>query len=284
MDWNKSIIDYISSKEWAINAEWGLAQFNEYIFNINSNPIIDTFTTAKTNSLGLSYYNMFGEDIPESKLIGSAKDKIVEINMSGVMHLKDGLCHYGAESVITQLRNAYSDKAIKGILFSIDSGGGDPQAGAEISQALKERNKPVVVRGTMIGSAAYMAAMGADEIIAANIYSKIGSIGAFVSINKQFLTQYKEMVLDIYAEQSENKNIEFRELINGNNDPIQTSVNNLAELFIQDVKKNRKAISDKYEDTFKGGVFVATGAKKRGLIDSIGTKQYAIKRIISFTN
>lgn len=274
----ESTINYIASKEWGIDADWGISQFAQFLMSAQTSDTNVVLKELKEQSLTV---NFFAGGLP-TQIEYSGDNKIAEIAYSGVMHLHDGLCHYGANKVVAELYKAYSDPTIKGILFTIDSGGGEPQAGSEISAAIKDRNKPVVSRFTLAGSAAYMAIAPSNEIIAANMYAKVGSIGAYVSLNKAFLTRYAEAILDVYADSSPNKNIELREALQGNFVPIKKSVEELAVLFQKDVMKSRP-ISPDFTDTLTGGVFKAQEGKRRGLIDAIGTKQYALKRVISYT-
>lgn len=278
MDFVESTINYIGSKEWAIDAEWGLSQFAEFLFNSQNGLNAETLKALKEQSNSVNYF----ADLSPATIDYSGDNKIAELSFSGTMHLQDGLCHYGAKSLVSQLYQAYADPTIKGILLSVDSGGGDPQAGSEIDSAVRDRNKPVVSRFNMAASAMLMAIQNSDEIIAANQYAKIGSIGAFVSVNTKFLKQYADQILDIYSTHSGDKNIELRELLNGNSTPMLRSVDDLAATFQKDISKSRK-ISDKFSNTLNGGVWRAAEGKRRGLVDSIGSKQYALKRVISYT-
>lgn len=271
-------INYVANKDWAINVEWGITQLSKSLMAMSSDAPKDALTILKEETLSQSistvnFKNRYGDN----------SYNIKEISFTGVMMLEGGLCSYGINEVTKLLYNAYNDPNVSAILLTMDSGGGDPLAGSELNQALKDRTIPVVARVHTCASACYMGVLNADEIIGSGIYSNIGSIGAFVSINAEFLKEYSEKILDIYAAQSGDKNKAFRDLLKGDFSEIQKSVDNLAQIFQKDVSKLRQ-LNDKYTDTLNGGIWKAEEAKKRGLIDSIGSKNYAIKRLINYLN
>ena len=56
-----------------------------------------------------------------------------------------------------------------------------------------------------------------------------------------------------------------------------------ASLFRSEVQKYRKLNSAMKKETLQGGMFYARDAKKRGIVDSIGTMKNAIKRAKALT-
>lgn len=204
--------------------------------------------------------------------------------MQGAMRVQDGWCSDGVQSLSNKFYDAYGNPNIVGILFDVDSGGGESDAGVLMKRTLEDKNKPIVSLVTTLGSAAVMATLPSDEIIALSEHSRIGSIGSFISLNKKAIAEYAENTEDIYSAVSDDKNIEFRELLMGNSDKLRKMVTDSAKLFQKDVKKfrNLQGSPETIEQTVRGGMFFAKDAKSRGLIDSIGTTNYAIKRINSY--
>ena len=165
----------------------------------------------------------------------------------------------------------------------MNSGGGDPQAGSELSQALKRQNKTCGGEGfAYLCICLLYGVLNADEIIAASEYSNIGSIGAFISVNSKFLKEYSEQIIDIYATNSPNKMM-YLGVLAGDYTAAQRSIDSLAQIFQNDVKNTRK-LSENILIPFSGVSGKPLEAKRGGLIDSIGSKNYAIKRIINYLN
>jgi ClpP class serine protease len=97
-------------------------------------------------------------------------------------------------------------------------------------------------------------------------------------VDKEIAKWYSENVDDIYSEVSQDKNAEWRAYLKGDTKPLQTIVTQNAKLFQQEVTKYRPLNYDK-ETTLRGGMFFAQDAKKRGLIDGVGTLGYAMSRL-----
>lgn len=191
----------------------------------------------------------------------------------------------GMRSVADDLRAAYQNPNVSGILMDINSGGGEVMAMEVLLDALSVRNKPVVSHAIFAASAAYGTAAGTDEIIAISEAARTGSIGAVISINKLALQEYTEGWLDVYGKNAPNKNKEFRAMQNGDFGPLQSAVDEATDMFQAKVKALRplRGNEAKVNDTVSGDVFTGPEARRRGLIDGIGGMEYAIKRLESWT-
>lgn len=187
----------------------------------------------------------------------------------------------GMRGVADDLRAAYSNNNIRGILLEINSGGGEVMSMEVIASALAARNKPVVAHAYFAASAAYGAAAATDEIIALSEFSKVGSIGAVISVNKLALQEYAEEWMDVYGSAAPNKNREFRAMLAGDFKPLQQAADDATDKFQAKVRALRalRGTDDKIQDTLSGDVFSGADAKRRGLIDGIGGLEYALKRL-----
>jgi len=281
------VINLIISQEWAIDAEYGLSQLNQFLFNMETGADFGKLREESRNILMFSGLNpiqaeLTSEDIPQQT--------IANLSLTGVMRLEDGMCSTGVKTLVNRFYEAYANPNVGGILLDVNTGGGDPQAAAELNAAIRDRNKPVVSRYIIAASGGVLGTLASDEIIAASLFAQMGSVGAYVSINKEFIKEYNELILDIYSDLSPDKNADFRELTEGESgDPIKTekikqSVNVLAKNFQDEVTKFRRLRGDDatIQKTLMGGMFGATEAIERGLADSIGTKKYALQRVLSY--
>jgi ClpP class serine protease len=208
-------------------------------------------------------------------------NSVAVLKLSGVMRSQDGLSHYGMDTFGEWLRAAYQNPNINGVVLEIESGGGEWMAGNKLLTILSEKNKPVISYVHFAGSAAYLAATGTDEIIMSGLASEVGSIGAFTTINKEALEKYKANYEYIYAKQSSDKNAGMRGALAGDYGRLQAEIDTIAEQFRGMVSNSRKLRGNKseIENTLSGGMFTANDAKNRGLADSIGNFNYALKRL-----
>ncbi len=208
------------------------------------------------------------------------KGSIAVLKLSGVMRSNDSLSTPGINSLISDLRDAYQSQKIDGVIMEVDSGGGESIAGTKLASAIGERNKPVVILGHFVGSAAYRAAAAADEVIASGSGAEFGSIGTMVTIDSALLKNYRDRFIDFYGTDAPKKNEGFRNAQVGNYAAIQQRVDELTLNFHNEIKAARKLTGD-VQDTLSGAMFTAANAKDRGLVDLIGNMNDAVKRVMT---
>jgi len=277
------ILRLISGQQFEIAENWGKSQISRILINQELGATEDFFKEEKEKSLQIDVFfeDNFAGIYDEMETV--KKGSIGVITMSGVMTASGGWCNKGAEQIANEFRMLYRDKNIAGILFKVNSGGGESAAGDIIFNVISDRNKPVLTYTNFLGSAAVKGTLPSDEIMAASTSTEIGSIGTLISINKKYVEKAKEQDLDLYSELSPDKNQGWRELKNGNNQPLIDRATAIDGEFMKKVSKHRTLKGDKAtrDKTLSGGLFIAKDAKKRGLIDSIGTMNYAFKRLNS---
>jgi protease-4 len=174
--------------------------------------------------------------------------------------------------IVDVIDGAREDESVKAIILNIDSGGGSPVAGEEVANALKRFDKPTVavVRDSAL-SAAYLAASGADLIIA----SKNSDIGS-ISVTMSYLDN---------VEKNKKEGLNFVSLSTGKfkdaGSPDIALSPEAKELFARDLKivhnnfiaqvvENRKLDKTKVEKMADGSSMLGEAALGSGLIDRIG--------------
>lgn len=227
----------------------------------------DTKLPAPKNSYFLENGNCVEE-------LGKNEKGVMVISIFGAMTKHNQTCGpRGMVYVAQQLREAYADDNIVGVILKIESGGGEANAYSLVREVLQERNKPVVAFIDDIGaSAAYGVATNTDYIVANSKNCMIGSIGAYFPL-ADFSKKLKKdgiKLVDIYAPQSTKKNQEYREFIKGNYKPYEDLAKHFCADFIENVSQTRgdKLTSNEWDT---GELFFATKAKEIGLIDEINT-------------
>lgn len=269
----------LSFGEAHIDLEYGLRALNDYLHDLEllaagvpySNLGISSRRASSGPSL-ISIQNNQYEELPFSE-IKSRGGLVSHLRISGVMRTEDGMSSRGMNSFADDLRTADQFPTVIAHVIEINSGGGQATAGAVAMNAIADAKKPVIVVGHTVGSAAYMATLGADRTYAATEASRFGSIGSFLTLDRNFAGWYRENFQDLYADVSVQKNKEFRAYLDGDTGPLQQMVNESAREFQQLVQSNRqlKGGDVKIKDTLEGGMFAAPMARRRGLIDGFAT-------------
>jgi protease IV len=178
-----------------------------------------------------------------------------------------------AEDIRAQIEAADADPNIKAILLQVDSPGGDPVAGEDIADALKQSSKPTVAfvadEGT---SAAYWASTGAQTI-----FASADSALADIGVTESYLDD---------AQQNENNGLTFESLTAGeykdmgNPDApltpaekalFERDLNITLQNFIEQVAANRNLSVASVTAIADGFSMEGEMALQDGLIDHIGS-------------
>ena len=215
------------------------------------------------------------------------QDSVAVIGLQGSMLKYGSYCSYGTTEVAEMVNQAADSPQISGILLDIDSGGGSVDAIAPLIDAIQyaqKKKKCVVAYCDLCASAAYYVACYCDEIIASNtISSEFGSIGVMMSF-PDYAKYYEKdgiKVHTIYSNLSSYKNAPFEAAKEGKYDAIKTEeLDPLARGFQEAVKSRRGSkLNLEMEGIIAGRMFYANDAKKNGLIDSVGTREFALGRV-----
>jgi len=184
----------------------------------------------------------------------------------------------GSMSIISDIKAADENSNISSILLVIDSPGGQVSGTDLLVEAIKGASKPIVafVEG-VAASAAYWIASAADKIIASSTLDRVGSIGTmlFFADLKPYYEKEGVKFHEFYATASVDKNKEFNQILDGNYEPYQKSaLDKINTKFMTDVKANRPGLD---ESTLTGKMYFAEEAISLGLIDDIGSIEFAIQ-------
>ena len=225
------------------------------------------------------------------KKIGSIADAVdngvAVINLRGAVMKYDYCGSPGTQSLMKALDQANENQSISAIVLQIDSPGGSIDGTQQLANAIKNSAKPVVafVDG-MMGSAAMWIGSTASQRIASATTDVIGSIGTMASWTDRsgMLEKYGIKQHNVYATASTHKNLQFREA-NGDNEEkksnyeplIKTWLDPLNNEFAGAIQENLPGVD---KTVLNGSIYLATEAKKKGLIDKVGTFESAVKFIV----
>lgn len=274
------------SLPWHIDRAWGIAALGKYLGNLeamNSGARSEEVFERMRSLMAPAITDLQGQVIQTgAATVLSGRPvppgSVLRLNLIGPMIANGDLCAWGMDEYEEAIMMANANPNIEGIFIRANTGGGEAMAGQILHNAVKSSQKAVVVYADFLASAGVHGTLAADEIIAGGPQSRIGSIGTYVSIDKELVQWYQDNVDDIYADVSPEKNADWRAYLAGDPEPLKKSVNQNAKLFQNDVKAYRN-LGAHAEETLRGDVFFAQDAKRRGLIDGIGTMDYALSRM-----
>lgn len=214
---------------------------------------------------------------------GAFEDKIVVVPITGVIATERSGDFFGSNAVssvdlVKEIKDLGEDKSVKGIIFEIDSPGGDAVASQEIANAIKNLNKInyAVIRGTG-ASGAYWAASASDKIIASPI-SITGSIGVlssylqFSELFERYGVTYERLVGGNYKDLGS----PFRELTDKERELLQKKIDLVHEFFISEVANNRNLSLEYVRNISTGEFYMGQEALELGLVDILGDRDAAV--------
>jgi protease IV len=186
-----------------------------------------------------------------------------------------------SEGVIYYLSDAEYIDNIKAVIMEVDSYGGSPAAGEEISETIKSMTKPVVAYIREAGlSAAYLSISPADYIFALKS-SDVGSIGVTQSYVDNVANNQKEgySFVELNSGKFKDSGSPDKPLTQEERNLFMRDLKIIHENFIKSVSENRNIAIEKVRSIADGSSVLGEQAKKLGLIDEIGDFTVALQYI-----
>lgn len=176
------------------------------------------------------------------------------------------------DSLARDFQTALDDPKVSGILFAIDSPGGEVTGINELSDAIyaARGRKPIVAYVEGYGaSAAYWIASAADMVVADST-ALLGSIGTIMGVPDP--AKRPSYRIDFVSTQSPKKRPDVT--TDEGRAVIQQMVDDLTEVFISQVARNR-ALERAQILAIEGGMLVGQHAVDAGLADGLGSEESA---------
>jgi len=210
--------------------------------------------------------------------------KIAVIPLSGTITTGGSLLFPG--STITPglvrdyLAKAERDRAVKAIVFHIESPGGEIAPSQEILWEIKrvKEAKPIVVSmGGMAASGGYYISTQADKIVALPT-TMTGSIGVISQvINVEGLLEKLGIQVETFkGGKYKDMYSGFREMTPEEEEIMQGMIDEYYEQFIDVVAEGRGLGKEEVRNLATGQAYTGTAAKELGLIDELGGLDTAI--------
>jgi protease-4 len=222
--------------------------------------------------------------IPTILIPRPAAGKIAVISLSGTITTEGSSLLSGStitpELVRDYLTKVEKDKAIKAIVFRIDSPGGEIEPCQEILmeiERIKETMPIVVSMGGTAASGGYYISTQADKIVALPT-TMTGSIGVIYSvINIEGLLEKLGIQIEIFkGGKYKDMYWGFRELTPEEEEIMQGMVDEYYEQFIDVVAEGRGLSKEEVRNLATGQIYTGTEAQELGLVDELGDLDTAI--------
>ena len=222
--------------------------------------------------------------IPIILLSRPAAGKIAVISLSGTITTDDSSLFSGStitpELVRDYLTRAKEDKAVKAIVFRIESPGGEIEPCQEILWEIErvKETKPIVVSmGGTVASGGYYISTQADKIVALPT-TQTGSIGVISQvINVAGLLEKLGIQIETFkGGKYKDMYRGFREMTPEEEEIMQELVDEYYEQFIEVVAEGRGLSEEEVRNLATGQIYTGTEAKELGLVDELGDLNTAI--------
>lgn len=216
-------------------------------------------------------------------------ERLANENGVGVLFVRGPL--FKRESLITQifgfttyemlrrdLQAALDDKSIEAIALYIDSPGGEASGCDELANAIFEARKKKPIRAHVSGmacSAGYWIASAAEKVFVSDA-AIVGSIGVALAMTPR--NDPKE--IEFVSSKAPNKRPDITS--NSGKSRVQKMVDDLADVFIAHVARNRGVSTETVATKFgQGGVEIGAKAVKAGMADGVGQWPATLKALRS---
>jgi len=213
-----------------------------------------------------------------------AAGKIVVIPLSGTITTEGSSLFSGStitpELVRDYLARVEKDKAVKAIVFRIESPGGEIAPCQEILweiERVKETKHIVVSMGGTAASGGYYISTKADKIVALPT-TMTGSIGVISAvINVEGLLEKLGIQIEIFKGGKYKDMYQgLRELTPEEEEIMQQMIDEYYEQFIDVVAEGRGLSEEEVRNLATGQLYPGTEAKELGLVDKLGDLDTAI--------
>ena len=206
------------------------------------------------------------------------KDAIAVMELDGTIQYDGTAC--SPEGFKKLLDQADENDHVKALVIRVNSGGGTATAGEEMAEYLRQFSKPVVVSSASINaSAAYEISSQADYIYVAKS-TEIGSIGTAMELTdlSGLLEKLGIRMETITSSDSKDSSYGYRGLSDDEREYYQNMINQINDMFIENVAEGRHMDIKDVRKLATGLVFTGVDATQNGLADAIGTREDAIKK------
>jgi protease-4 len=254
---------------------------------LSNKPILSSIFILFLISVCVSFYQIASTSSSKSSkgLFGKeGTDSAYLLKIEGEIHSgKSTYSSTGADTVLAKIKEISSMDHVKGVVVEINSPGGTVAASQEIFEelmVLREKKKIVVTMKDLAASGGYYIAAAAHHIYA-EAGTITGSIGVItMSPNISGLMEKYNVKMNVY------KQGKYKDILSMFRNPTEEELEIINDLlsdtykrFVSDVARGRNKNKRDIEKAAQGRIFSGEAAVKVGLVDEIGGRAQAIKKL-----
>lgn len=182
-------------------------------------------------------------------------------------------------SLATDIQAALDNPSVNVLVLDIDSPGGEATGINELAEMIFQARgtKPIKAYvGGQAASASYWIASAADEVIVDDT-AQLGSVGVVLSLRKRE-DRPGEKSYEIVSSNAPNKRPDLE--TEAGRAQLQTRTDELANVFLDKVARNRSIPRDEVNDRFRqGGIATGALAVEAGMADRLGSLEGLIAEL-----
>lgn len=229
--------------------------------------------------------DLFGDDYEDDPLeVDGDGVAVIQIHgpiVAGLPAFASKLGFARPESIRTQLEDAATNPAVKGILLDFNSPGGTVTGTPELASLIEDvaATKPTIsFTGGLCCSAAYWLAAPTRAILATPS-AEVGSIGVYVAHQDvSAMAKMMGIVVNVFRSgKFKGAGVPGTSLSEAQAAEIQAKVDSLAEVFKEHVKKHRPGMDD---ETMQGQTFMGYQSAGVKLVDEMVRDSNEAKKIL----
>lgn len=189
----------------------------------------------------------------------------------------------GDESYVKEISRLVKNKAVKAVIFKVNSGGGSASASAEIANALeklREKKPLVVVQSGIAGSGGYYISFPGEKIFTqhSTITGSIGVITLFL-FTKNFMEKYGITHDNLKEGEYADLHSAWRKRGKAEGDMIMGHIDYIYDTFTAKAAKNRGMEQEAIDKIGQGRVWPGYDAVEIKICDQIGGLNQAVEYI-----
>lgn len=240
-------------------------------------------TAEEKEDLGVMLLDESGNDHFGGDSLAETSGLVCVIPVHGTLTKYDNCFGVSTMEVADIIDEYAAREDIVGFVLDMDSGGGAVNSVMPLVSAIRrsqEAGKPVVAHVDFACSAAYWISSACDAILMDNILSEVGSIGAYYQlVDDRHNLQTGEKIISVYAPQSTDKNLGYRNALEGDFKVLEGELSDIVTEFQNQVKTNRPDLDHEAKGIMSGAVFSAPKAIENGLADGMGELEDCITNV-----
>ena len=194
----------------------------------------------------------------------------------------------GSDTILSNLKKANENKAVKAIILEINSPGGTVVASKEVADYVEKikKNKPVVAWIREVGASGAYWIASSSSVIVADELSITGSIGVISSyldysdLLEDYGVKYERLVAGDYKDTGS----PFKDLNDQERIILESKLKKIQSLFLESVVKNRKLTPSQTNEVKSALFYLGIEAKDLGLVDILGGREEAILKARELAN